>query len=362
MESTRRSLRIAVLTVGPILLLVDVFMLHNSKKHRMVDPGLISTEYREQISKKNSLLTTDIHPIIILSTFRSGSSLTGDILQQDKDSFYLYEPLNPLNYLMYQNITTLHLVNGSVQPIGIHDFNKVSANILLSLITCDFTSLDVNTVSHGFLYYSNRSVPYITCVDRNKRRTTLLSAIRKCLPILIEACEQSTHRIFKIVRLSMDWMERLLEKFPKLVVVHLIRDPRPIQVSRDNLGANIFKDLRKSFQELCDLLSWNLFFESKLNNTYNRIVRLYYEDLALYPFRTSKWLYNILGLHYTSDVHAYVHHLTRAGIQNDCSTCAIRANSSAHAYSWRGFFNASQLNTIQDVCGNYMKAVGYINS
>ncbi|XP_062581436.1 carbohydrate sulfotransferase 4-like [Saccostrea cucullata] len=358
---TRRSLRIAILAVGPILLLFDVFVLNNLK-HRVTDTRDSSTENEEQLSKTISLRTADIHPIIILSTFRSGSSLTGDILQQDRDSFYLYEPLNPLNYLMYQNISNLHLVNGSVQPIGIQDFNKVSTKILLSLITCDFTSLDVHIVSHGFLYYSNKSVPYITCVDRNKRRASLLFSIRKCLPILMEACEKSSHRIFKIVRLSMDWMEMLLEKFPKLVVVHLIRDPRPIQVSRDKLGANIFKDLRKSFQELCNLLSWNLFFETKMNNTYKRIVRLYYEDLAIYPFRTSKWLYKILGLHYTSDVQAHVHHLTRAGIQSDCPTCAVRANSSAHAYSWKGFFNASQLNDIQDVCGNYMKAVGYINS
>lgn len=60
---------------------------------------------------------SEIRPIIILSTFRSGSTLTGDILQQAQDSFYLYEPLNPLNYLMYgvQNTTRLQLVNGSTR-------------------------------------------------------------------------------------------------------------------------------------------------------------------------------------------------------------------------------------------------------
>lgn len=60
---------------------------------------------------------SEIRPIIILSTFRSGSTLTGDILQQAQDSFYLYEPLNPLNYLMYdlQNATRLQLVNGSTR-------------------------------------------------------------------------------------------------------------------------------------------------------------------------------------------------------------------------------------------------------
>ena len=35
-----------------------------------------------------------------------------------------------------------------------------------------------------------------------------------------------------MVRLSLDWMERLLQTFPNLVVVHLVRDPRAIQISR----------------------------------------------------------------------------------------------------------------------------------
>lgn len=47
-----------------------------------------------------------------------------------------------------------------------------------------------------------------------------------------ENCENSTFRIVKVVRLSMDWMEILLKKFPQLMVVHLVRDPRAIQVSR----------------------------------------------------------------------------------------------------------------------------------
>ncbi|XP_048768417.1 carbohydrate sulfotransferase 3-like isoform X2 [Ostrea edulis] len=302
---------------------------------------------------------TEIRPIIILSTFRTGSSLTGDILQRAEDSFYLYEPLNPLNYLLSRNVTRLQLVNGSVRSIGVYDFNKVSVDILTSLITCNFSSLDIDVVTHGFLFYSTKSIPYITCVNVEKRGTPLVSAVRKCLPIWKESCENSTYRIFKIVRLSMDWMKQLLDKFPKLLVVHLVRDPRPIQVSRDKLGANIFKDLRKSFHDLCDLLSWNLFFEVSLNNTYSRIVRLYYEHLALHPFRTTKWLYNTLGLHYTPEVQKHVHHLTSAGHLDDCPICAVRANSSAHVYSWKGVFNQSQLDDIQEVCGQYMRQLGY---
>lgn len=75
--------------------------------------------------------------------------------------------------------------------------------------------------------------------------------------------------------------------------------------------------------------------------------------------RRHKWLYNSLGLTYTSEVNAHVHHLTRAGVPDDCPTCAVRANSSAHVHSWKKIFNRTHLDEIKEVCGSYMKDLGY---
>lgn len=359
------SVKVALIAVCLTLFIVDLILIKSLSMAQHLLEKTVKTENSNNSKGAQPLQSptsnSEIRPIIILSTFRSGSTLTGDILQQAQDSFYLYEPLNPLNYLMYgvQNATRLQLVNGSTRSVGAYDFNNMSVNILTYLFTCDFWSLDINTASHEFLFYSRRSIPYITCVHLNKRKATLLDAVRKCMHIWKENCENSTFRIVKVVRLSMDWMEILLKKFPQLMVVHLVRDPRAIQVSRDKLGAYIFENLRQGFAKLCNLLAWNLYFETRLNQTYGRIVRLYYETLALHPFKTSKWLYISLGLTYTSEVHAHVHHLTKAGVPDDCPTCPVRANSSAHVHSWKRIFNRTHLDEINEVCGSYMKNLGY---
>lgn len=160
-----------------------------------------------------------------LSTLNHVTFKTKDFIQRRKNVIVLQER----RCVHFLNVKLLYKFHRSV---GAYDFSKMSVNILDSLITCDFWSLDIDTVSHEFLFYSRRSIPYITCVNLNKRKTSLLDAVRKCIHIWKENCENSTFRIFKVVRLSMDWMEILLKKFPRLMVVHLVRDPRAIQVSR----------------------------------------------------------------------------------------------------------------------------------
>nr|XP_022294275.1 carbohydrate sulfotransferase 1-like [Crassostrea virginica] len=356
----RFSVKGAILVGCLTIILIDLLLIASLSNVQHPSESSTNDNSSRLTSKKSPRTPIEIRPIIVLSTFRTGSTLAGEIIQQAEDSFYLYEPLNPLNYVLYQlQNATLHLVNGSVRYVGPYDFPSVSIDILKSLINCDFSSLDIETASHGFLFYSRKSIPYISCVNLNKRKTTLFQAVNKCLHIWKESCESSKFRIIKVVRLSLDWMEKLLQTFPNLVVVHLVRDPRAIQISRSKLGENIFEDIRKSFTELCTLLSWNIYFETRLNGTYGRIFRLYYEKLALRPLETSMWLYKRLALRYTPNVRAHVHRLTRAGLPDECPTCAGRANSSAHVQSWKGLYNQSQLNDIEEVCGTYLKELGY---
>lgn len=50
-------------------------------------------------------------PIVILTYMRSGSSFVGDVLQQNKDVFYLFEPLRLPQFAIRKN-KTYHSLNG----------------------------------------------------------------------------------------------------------------------------------------------------------------------------------------------------------------------------------------------------------
>ena len=51
--------------------------------------------------------------ILIVAYIRSGSSLTGDILQQDPNSFYVYEPLH-FTEKMGSKVKRVQLLNGKL--------------------------------------------------------------------------------------------------------------------------------------------------------------------------------------------------------------------------------------------------------
>ena len=51
-------------------------------------------------------------PVIILTYMRSGSSLTGEIMQQHPDAFYVFEPLRMLT-ITFRDKLPLQFLNGT---------------------------------------------------------------------------------------------------------------------------------------------------------------------------------------------------------------------------------------------------------
>ncbi|XP_063420489.1 uncharacterized protein LOC134705699 [Mytilus trossulus] len=107
----------------------------------------------DQSSKKGSirlkeLTDTDNHvhpaPIVILTYMRSGSSLVGDILQQGKDVFYLFEPLRLAQFRLrkkqpYYNLDGNERLYSSFFDAG-RDIIRNWTTIYRDLVTIDILS------------------------------------------------------------------------------------------------------------------------------------------------------------------------------------------------------------------------------
>lgn len=74
---------------------------------------------------------------------------------------------------------------------------------------------------------------YLVC--RKHLRT---SVDLKCSPMLAATCQSRQLRVIKLVRSSMASMGPLFDAFPNFRVVHLVRDPRAVALSRKNFDAS----------------------------------------------------------------------------------------------------------------------------
>lgn len=156
-----------------------------------------------------------IRKIIIASTWRSGSSFTGQLVSSYPGSFYSYEPLH--FYIQNQ-----HLESGESVPQII--------NFIKDIASCNFGPHQdfIDYVkNHTFLYVYNKIVWNSCAHDKNICfNAEFLSEICRYLPL----------NVIKIVRLGLLPIENLLEdKDLDFKVIYLLRDPRGSLHSRMQL-------------------------------------------------------------------------------------------------------------------------------
>lgn len=57
-------------------------------------------------------------------------------------------------------------------------------------------------------------------------------AVKKCVPDVERQCKYRNVRVMKTVRLKMETIENLMDKYPNLRIIHLMRDPKAVVLSR----------------------------------------------------------------------------------------------------------------------------------
>ena len=160
----------------------------------------------------------DSRPILLLTTWRSGSTFTGDILNQYPATFYYFEPLH-----YYAN----RREKDAIQSEDI---------FLKSLFQCSF-----NKDNFGYLQHVAQWANSFLFKKHNWR---LWDSCRNVLPLntmcflpefLSFACRLHPIRLIKTVRIRLKSLASLLEDPQlKLKVILLVRDPRGVFNSRQS--------------------------------------------------------------------------------------------------------------------------------
>lgn len=170
--------------------------------------------------------------------------------------------------------------------------------------------------------------------EKCMRRVAKLPLSRTCLPKLVNTCRKSTVMAAKVIRMRMQSLQKVLERDPYIKVLHLIRDPRGVVLSRAK--ANRTEKMLSGGSELCEKITQDILEREGLEKTYKntfKVVR--YEDLATRPLDTASDVYEFLGLSLPQSVKDWLTRSTANSKAKEHSMSTRRKNSTLTAQRWK---------------------------
>ena len=325
--------------------------------------------------------------VIVMAQFRTGSTITGEMFNQNPTMFYLFEPLR---------------VPKCVEKFALMDDNEATNGELLGRINrCQFSPKAAACIANfrlGVMKSQNvgRICERITGMNYASCPTATPELFRN------DCLKYRGRMAMKIIRGNLNDIEQVIKRTKlNIKVIHLVRDPRGTANSRrvylmsiderksvlnattaetpsfrSGNGANgtlRMRSLRKvglfdppvtpdraTIDDMCRRMRNNVGIAAKrppwLHGRY-KLVR--YEDFSVDPIGTTRKIYDFLGETVPSAVIRYLEQNTQDTVKSDQQMFNTHKNSTATSTKWRQFFSYAEARQVQNICGDVMRTLGY---
>ncbi|XP_073417252.1 carbohydrate sulfotransferase 4-like [Dendrobates tinctorius] len=323
-----------------------------------------------KLSKSDEIKKAPVH-ILIVSSWRSGSSFIGQIFNHHPDVFYLFEPG--------------HSVWMRFRKEGAKLLHYAVRDLIHSLFTCDVTSLqhyvsgDRQHISSISFFAESRalcSLPSCSlplppegynrskCFQRCKKST---------FDEMEKACDTYSHRVMKTVRI-LDYSVLLpLFRDPvlDLRIIHLVRDPRAIASSRKYFDLSVddpivLKEHDKATKGpvMATICKAQANINKMVNTAGDYLKRRYllirHEDLSREPIANTKKIYEFSGLKMTPDLEQWVYNITHFNVREKNAFMTFSRKSSNVVQQWRKTMDFNNVKEIEEYCKEAMDLFGYL--
>ncbi|KAL6073803.1 hypothetical protein STEG23_033655 [Scotinomys teguina] len=195
-----------------------------------------------------------------------------------------------------------------------------------------------------------------------------------------KACGSHSHVVLKEVRFfNLQALYPLLtDPSLNLHVVHLVRDPRAVFRSREHTRGDLMIDSHIVLGELLKMIKeedhpyyvMQLICKSHVDIVkaiqvlpralQQRFLLLRYEDLVQAPLAQTSRLYEFVGLKFLPHLQAWVHNVTRGKGMGQHAFHTGSRDAINVSQAWRWSLPYKKVSQIQDVCGEAMDLLGYL--
>ncbi|XP_072278686.1 carbohydrate sulfotransferase 5-like [Pyxicephalus adspersus] len=340
---------------------------------------LLFTNLGIHVSKSNHKEKERNVNILIISTWRSGSSLVGQFFNQNPDVFYLKEPSWHVWKTMPHN--------------SARGLQMAVRDLIRSIFKCNMSVLDAylqnrSHVSNLFGWSSSRALcsPPVCNMFSHNNDITENNCRKNCnkSPFSMEqqSCNTYSHIVLQEFRIFDIKVLYSLLKDPtlNLKILHVVRDPRALAKSLKFLKFFLKfndiiilkshkkkisdKDREKVLREICQ----SQVDMYRTSNTHpppflnNRYMLLRYDDLVRHPWRTAKHIFDFAGLKLTNETKSWIYKMTHGeGLQHLQPFNITSRNALRVSLDWKNVLTLKEIRMVQKICKDFMDVFRYQN-
>ncbi|XP_003791488.1 carbohydrate sulfotransferase 4 [Otolemur garnettii] len=328
------------------------------------------------LSRKDEDEPKHIH-VLVLSSWRSGSSFVGQLFGQHPDVFYLMEPAWHV-WMTFTQSSAWRL------DMAVRD-------LIRSIFLCDMSVFDAymqpgpRRQSSLFQWDDSRALcspPACNIFSRDEiipPSHCRLLCNQQPFEVVEKACRSYSHVVLKEVRfLNLQSLYPLLtDPSLNLTIVHLVRDPRAVFRSREHTGGDLMIDSRivlgenwhnhKKEDQPYDVLQ--VICQSQLEiykairslpkALQQRYLLVRYEDLVRAPLAQTSRMYAYVGLKFLPRLQTWVHNITRGKGMGEHAFHTDARDAINVSQAWRWSLPFEKVSRVQKVCGDTMNLLGY---
>lgn len=332
--------------------------------------------YSRPPSQNTSLSEGKVH-VLLLSSWRSGSSFLGQVFNQHPDVFYLMEP----GWHVWM----------SINQASARSLRMAVRDMIRSVFQCDMSVMDSYTpqprnVSNLFMWSHSRALcsPPACFLTARGEISKEQECKQRCdsqgLRLAEAACRSYSHVVLKEVRFfELESLFPLLQD-PSLDlrIIHLVRDPRAVFSSREKSSAALGQDSdtvleqaslpeeKKPYQVLQEICRSHVrIYETAMlkppDFLRGRYKMIRYEDLVRNTLEEIEAMYEFVGLEMTETLQEWIYRITHGrgkGSSSDAFKITSR-NAEDVSLAWRTTLPFEKVQRIQDVCKGAMTLLGY---
>jgi len=289
------------------------------------------------------ILNSDGSPtrVLIVSHVRTGSKFFSTALGQYPFTAAFLEPLRAV---------------AGMGKVDDEETLDAALHLLELMLQCDYVGIE------KFLTPYRSNFHFFTKFVEGNRHFSEACKLNQdsCLDprAVSEVCSQTSLYVIKAVKLYLKDANRLMDKYPKLKIIHLLRDPRAIYNSRQYLFNCASNERCGDPRYICENLRDDVNAIEDFKNQYpDRYLLLRYEDLATEPYSKMSEILEYLDLKNSSSVLQYLD--THTHVQNDNDPMSTFRNSSTTSTRWMETISWSKVKEIQNLCGDVIENLNY---